>query len=194
MEAQKAIDYILKKLKSGLSTELKYHSYQHTLKVIEAAKTIGQAEGINDTEMSILLTAAAYHDCGFLYVYEDHETASCHIVQEILPSFGFDEKAISKIIKMIMAGKVPQSPRNKLEMILCDADLDYLGGDQYDSTAALLFEELNLNGFKITEPEWLDLQVSFLTSHRYWTDFSVKNRRPDKLDVLQRLKKQKKAF
>lgn len=191
MYVQEAIDFITNKLKTGLPPELKYHSYEHTLSVVNSARVIAQAEGLNEPMLSLLLTASAYHDCGFLYVYEDHETASCNIAKEVLPSFGYSKEDISTIVDIIMADKIPQSPTNLAQMILCDADLDYLGGENYDSISRLLFEELNLSGFSLSEDQWLDLQINFLTAHKYWTDFAIKHRRPKKLEVLERLKKQK---
>ncbi|MDA0973125.1 MAG: hypothetical protein O2867_05255 [Bacteroidetes bacterium] len=41
-----------------------------------------------------------------------------------------------------MATKVPQEPKDHLARILCDADLDYLGGDDYDEIAGGLYQEL----------------------------------------------------
>ena len=35
--------------------------------------------------------------------------------------------------QLILATKVPQKPKNKLEKIICDADLDYLGREDFDN-------------------------------------------------------------
>lgn len=191
MKLQEAVNHILKKLQIGLPAYLKYHSYEHTLSVIDSAKIIANAEGLKEPEFSLLITAAAYHDSGFLYTYDDHETASCNIVKKMLPNFGYTNQEISAILDIIIADKIPQSPTNLQEMVLCDADLDYLGGDNYEVISRLLFEELNQSGYSVTEKQWLDLQINFLTSHRYWTNFAINNRRPKKLIVLEELKKRK---
>ncbi|MGD1848577.1 MAG: hypothetical protein ACFB10_24560 [Salibacteraceae bacterium] len=44
MHYQKAREAILQRLETGLSTELLYHSYQHTLDVVEATERIAVAE------------------------------------------------------------------------------------------------------------------------------------------------------
>ena len=80
----------------------------------------------------------------------DHEAAGCVIARETLPEFGFDKKSIARIEEMIMATKVPQQPTTQLARILCDADLDYLGGMEYTEISTTLYQELSENGFHMT--------------------------------------------
>lgn len=54
-----------------------------------------------------------------------HEFEGCLIARTALPGFGYTGEDIM-ICGMIMATKIPQSPTNILEEIICDADLDYL--------------------------------------------------------------------
>ena len=75
-----------------------------------------------------------------------------------------------------MATRIPQSPSTKLEKILCDADLDYLGRDDFYEIGSRLFEELRDQGVVETEREWNLVQKTFLDSHRYHTNFSKINR------------------
>ena len=49
------------------------------------------------------------------------------MAKEELPKFGLSEKDIELICGMIMATKIPQNPKTKLEKIIADADLEYLG-------------------------------------------------------------------
>lgn len=77
-------------------------------------------------QLQLLLTAASYHDAGSLRVIKHHETDSCKIANEILPSFGYSNDDIKSINSMIMVTKIPQSPSNLLQEILADADFDYL--------------------------------------------------------------------
>ncbi len=191
MDYQKAIEYIITRLKQELPANLKYHTPEHTLSVIEAAEKLGERHGISMHEMQLLLTACAYHDSGFLRVYREHETISCEIAEEILPNFGFNLEDLAIIKGMIMATKVPQQPHNLLEKIICDADLVYLGGDNYDSISTTLHEELTLNGIELNEEQWLEMQINFLESHNYWTDHYIDRLNPNKANVLRRLKTKK---
>lgn len=45
-----------------------------------------------------------------------------------------------------MATKIPQSPNNLLEQIICDADPDYLGRDDFWKISNNLYHELKIYG------------------------------------------------
>lgn len=184
MRTEPAIEHIINRLRHELPADLRYHCLEHTLHVIDAAKTIAEAEQLEANMLELLITAAAYHDCGFLVTYQKHEEAGCKIAQEVLPQYGFTDAQIQIITGLIMATKVPQTPLTKAERILCDADLDYLGGDNYEEIANGLFEELLLHGFAITEENWQQIQINFLEAHHYWTSFSQSNKAPKKAEVL----------
>ncbi|MCA6440722.1 MAG: YitT family protein [Chitinophagaceae bacterium] len=69
-----------------------------------------------------------------------------------------------------MATKLPQSPKDHLAKILCDADLYYLGGPDYTANADKLFSENKKIGLYKSKTEWLIQQIGFLTSHQYFTE------------------------
>ena len=75
-----------------------------------------------------------------------------------------------------------------MEEIIADADLDYLGRADFPSIGKRLFEELKVQKVVTTERQWNELQVEFLTSHRYFTATSVEKRMPKKLEHLKQLK------
>ena len=66
---------------------------------------------------------------------------------------------------MIMATKIPQTPTNQLDKILCDADLDYLGRDDFFEIGNRLFAEMKERGFIESEREWNLIQKVFLENH-----------------------------
>lgn len=191
MDTQGAIEHIINDMRKGLPDTLRYHALDHTLEVMTSAEKIGLAEGIGEDAMDILVTAAAFHDCGFLRTYDKHEEMSCKIAAEILPKYGFDENSIKVIQDMIMSTRVPQASETHLGRILCDADLDYLGGTDYDRISKGLLNELILNGFDLSYKQWLDVQIGFLESHRFWTDYAIKTHTSKKLETLERLKKER---
>ena len=80
---------------------------------------------------------------------------------------------------MIMATKMPQSPKNHFEQIICDADLDYLGRNDFEDISSNLLKELEINQ-KITNFNWLQIQEKFLKSHSYFTLTSLKSREKNK--------------
>jgi uncharacterized protein len=180
--------HIMAKL-DGLSKELRYHGIEHTLAVYQQCENIAHAENITDPEKIYLLKVAAlYHDTGFLYIYNGHEEVSCKLATQELPAYGLNEKQIETICGLIMATRVPQSPKNHLEQIICDADLDCLGRDDYEITSSNLYHELLREGLVKDDDEWLQQQISFLESHQYFTDWSKENRAPLKQQNYESLK------
>src|ERR1041385_2975288 len=170
MQIEKAEEFVAEFLQSGLSPLLMYHNYSHTHDVMLAAMTIAKEEGVvSENDLALLRTAALFHDCGYVSGYENHEAEGCLLVQKFLPGFGYSGQQINTICSLIMKTKLPSKPETILEKILCDADLDYLGRDDFAVLGAKLYLELhNLKKVK-DEKEWDEMQVKFLESHHYWT-------------------------
>lgn len=187
-----AENYILSRLKKELTSSLVYHGYHHTLDVMQAAMQIADEEKVSDKERKLLRIAVAFHDAGFIYVYKDHEEKGCEMAIEILPGYGFSEQQIHIICGMIRATKIPQQPKNKLEQIIADADLDYLGREDVVPVAKSLFTELKLHANLNDEKLWNEIQVNFLKNHQYHTDYAQKIRAPKKQEYLDQLIEQKK--
>lgn len=195
MEIEKAEQYILRQLEQKLERTLFYHGIHHTLDVVNASAEIAALEGISDEEsLQLLRTAALYHDSGFMTTYQGHEEAGCALAREVLPGFDYTQRQIELICGMIMATKIPQAPKNALEMIVCDADLDYLGRDDFEPIAATLFEELKVRDMVEDIPAWDSVQVRFLEAHAYWTASERKRRDAAKRRHLQHLKNTARAL
>jgi len=180
MQFQAAKAFISDKLKQELPGHLTYHSVDHVMDVYQAAENLGKLENITDHEMLLLLTAALFHDSGFIEGAANHEECSCLIARRYLPNFDFSPDEIEKICGMIMATKLPQLPKNHLEEILADADLDYLGRDDFFRISNLLFKEFTHAGIVKNIDQWDKLQVSFFESHHYFTESALKLRQGKK--------------
>ncbi len=174
--------FILDKLKNELPPELQYHNFEHTLDVLESAERLALLEKENGHDLLLLKTAALFHDSGMLIQYGDHEEASGVITRQYLPDFGYSKPDIEIINRMILSTKLPQSASTRLEKILCDADLDYLGRDDFYMIAhRLRYEWGQLNIFPTTLYEWYRLQLSFLTNHDYYTPSAISLRQEKKI-------------
>ena len=181
-------DFILDKLKRELSAQLTYHGLHHTLDVLKVTKELCQLEKIPPTESFLLQTAALFHDSGFIINNIEHEKLGCQIARQYLPQFAYIPAQIDLICGMIMATKVPQKPKTFLEKIICDADLDYLGRDDFYPIGQTLFEELKAFNILKTEEDWNRLQIKFLENHHFWTETTIKKRKKQKLQYLEELK------
>ncbi|MCY7351825.1 MAG: HD domain-containing protein [Cytophagaceae bacterium] len=191
MNSKAAEAYILDQLSRELPPSLHYHGLHHTLDVTEAAMRLAGAEGITDpAALCLLRTAAFYHDAGFLVTYQNHEVAGCQLTREMLPQFGYAPESVEVICALIMATQSPQTPTTLLEQILCDADLDYLGRDDFPSIAQALFEEWQDRQLIDTEENWNRIQVRFLENHHYWTRTARQWRHARKQEHLRQLREQ----
>jgi uncharacterized protein len=179
MQFLEAKEFILEKLNKELPKHLSYHSLEHILDVYDSCLRIGTAEGISDNDMTLLLTAALYHDAGFIIQQNNHEALSCEIAKVDLPQFGYTKEHIEKICGMIMATKLPQTPHNLLEEILADADLDYLGREDFFTIGNRLFDEISFYGM-LTPQDWNNIQIRFLESHAYFTQTAINTRKSKK--------------
>ncbi|RYU91877.1 DUF2179 domain-containing protein [Mucilaginibacter terrigena] len=180
--------YILDRLQHELPVQFRYHNVDHTLDVYHSAQAIARQENINEEDTRLLLAAALYHDCGYLEHIHNHEAASCNIARQALPKFGYADADIEKICTLIMATQLPQQPKTLLEEIICDADLDYLGREDFIRTGNRLFNEMQALGTIKSEKQWDTMQVNFLQGHRYFTNASLKNKEPKKQENLRDLR------
>lgn len=188
MQYNDAYRFLMGKLRKELPSYIVYHNAQHTESVIKAAKYLGSRENISAEDMVVLKTAALFHDSGYLQAHKDHEKISCSIARQTLPDFGYNEEQIEAICRMIMATKIPQAPLDKLSELLCDADLFYLGGDQYEENSKKLFKEFKKNKSVRTSLEWKIKQAEFLSAHHYFSETAIREREPLKKDTLSKLK------
>ncbi len=182
-EAEKYIIALLEKE----MPKLQYHNIDHIYDVLNSALTIAENENLTNEETNLLRLAALFHDAGFIHSPRNHEEKGAEMAKEMLPSYGLSNKQISIICNMILATRIPQSPSNNLDKILCDADLDYLGRDDFYEIGGRLLEELKAQGVVETEREWNLVQKTFLESHRYHTRFSKENRESKKLQHIQEI-------
>ncbi len=193
MNYKAARDYIVDRLKNELNSHLVYHNLHHTLDVLKSVQILSRMERINGDLLTILQTAALFHDSGMLSTYADHESASMKIVMENLPKFDYTEEQTEQVCELIWATKMPQTATTLSEKILCDADLEYLGRDDYFLISHSLRLEWKYYNNDIPLKDWYKMQISFLAEHSYFTPSATKLRQPGKeynLGLIQELLKE----
>ena len=180
---------ILNELKVKLAPYLSYHSFEHIIDVANVCDNYIRLYKIDDDMAKLIRIAAISHDFGYTISSIDHEERSIILIEPMLRSV-LTKKEIDLVNGMIRATKIPQQPKTLYDKILADADLDYLGRDDYNKLSKNLQQELLHFGVIKTEREWLDLQIKFLENHEYHTLYAKWNRRRLKLKKLKELKKQ----
>lgn len=185
-----ARDYIVEKMSGMLPPDLYYHGINHTVQdVTPAVKKHAMMAGVNGEELVLLETAAYYHDCGYLKQYYFNEPIAVDIAAEALPGFGYSNGQIEMIGRIIMATQLPQKPESFLEELICDADLDSLGREDFFITSHCLRLELAAYGQPTSVYEWYEKQLVFLESHTYFTEVARAAREAGKKRNVEEIKK-----
>ncbi|WP_224490661.1 HD domain-containing protein [Robertkochia flava] len=175
-------------LDSQLSDKLYYHGIDHTLDVLKVVNKYIERSGIPEREAKLLRLGTLYHDIGFTVSNEEHEKHSAEIARKHMEALHFDEADIEVVEGLIAATRIPQYPKNELEMIICDADLDYLGRKDFWPISDSLFKELKAFGKVDTKHQWNKIQISFLEKHSYHTQYAREKRQPAKEKRIKELK------
>ena len=181
---QKLEDFIIK----NLPAKYTYHSIDHFRDVVVQAERIAMMEKVEKSLVNDIKLAAWLHDVGFVWGQENHEETSAEYAKILLKKLNFPDFKIDLISGMILSTKIPQSPKNLYEKILCDADLDYLGRDDYFIISSKLLKELELKN-NLAPNEWINLQSNFIKSHKYFTITSRKLREKKKQKNLSEIQK-----
>ena len=162
-------------LSNILDENYSYHNLDHTKRVIGAAIDIGINYDLSEKDWRCLLTACLLHDYGFIESHVEHEKISAKLSSQILPKYGFSETDIQIINSLILVTKLEEKPKNLLESIIRDSDLEYLGSEDFIKISPLLKKEwINCKVVK-SDSEFYKIQYEFILNHSFYTDFMIKN-------------------
>ena len=156
--------------------------------VMRDAHFLASKLNISEPDLELMRVAICFHDYGFISGPENHEERGCLSARQVLPRVGFTDSELDIICGMIMATKIPQSPKTLLEQIVCDADLFYLGTQYYFQIAKLFEVELTNLGVLKDNKQWNQIQTRFLENHNYHTNVAKDLLNDDKKQTLLILK------
>jgi predicted metal-dependent HD superfamily phosphohydrolase len=182
MNIDAARSFALEYLTNSVGPEFHYHNLSHTMDVFQSVSMLAIAEKIDQKNMVLLQTAALFHDLGIHTNYYNHEEESIKIIKSNLPDFEFTPSEIKIICKLVADTNIPSNPKTKMGELLCDADLDYLGREDYmEISARLRKEREEWGGIYSTDKEWYLFQLDFLDNHRYFSFTAKKTRNEGKM-------------
>lgn len=173
--------------------EFVFHNLDHTEDVAEACSVMADHYKLNDNDRFVLMLAAWFHDTGYSQgTAAGHEEYSARIAADFLHHKNVDEESIQRVTSAIHATRMPQSPINQVEKILCDADLFHLATDDFKARNQLLKQEQeSLLHQKIDKKDWRKNNIQFLGSHKYFTEYGQDVLEPKKHENLVTLEKKK---
>ena len=194
-----AEQYVVNFFSQKIGKEFTFHSFNHTREVVLHTELIAGNYELSEEDHTALLLAAWFHDTGYSAgLKKHHEEESQKIATEFLRKYNAPQPLIDKVNGCIIATRMPQSPSNLIEQIICDADLFHLGTKDFKERNKLLRQEINtLEEEKIGKKEWVNLNIEFLGRHRYFTDYAREMLEPVKrahlADLIEKAGKKKKV-
>lgn len=186
---QKIESYLI----DNLPTHYTYHTIDHIKDVVCRAEAIAKKEKIEKSTILDIKLAAWLHDIGYIWEPKRHEERGVEYATAILNEMNFPKSKINLIAGMILATKIPQSPKNLYEQIICDADLDYLGRDDYETNSKRFLTEIKLTK-QVNEKQWLNIQLNFLKNHAYFTETAKKSRNKKKENTIFKIQEDLKNY
>lgn len=167
-----------------------YHNVSHTESVVLRAAEIGNHYHLNERDLFVVMAAGWFHDVGYCTGGAiDHELRGADRASLFLKEKGVDEETIVAIRGCIMATRIPQSPANLMEQIVCDADLFHLGTDHFFEQNKLMRKEVEWRlDKKISKSEWRHNTIALMEAHRYQTEYARNLLDKEKKQNLDKLK------
>jgi len=192
-----AEDYVRQYIARNAKPELYYHNLEHITHAVAAAKQIADHYQLPEDAYTTVVTAAWFHDLGY-YAGDrlGHEETSAGLAAGYLEQKGADAAMINAVTGCIRATKMPQEPANRLEAIVCDADLFHLGTADFDAfNKQMRKEEEEVLQKRISKEAWRNSTILLLQHHRYHTDYCRLLLNDKKQENLEKLlaKQQEKA-
>jgi predicted metal-dependent HD superfamily phosphohydrolase len=169
-------DEVTQLFQNAESGILPYHNLTHTRFVVSKAAEIARHYELNDRDFFIVLTAAWFHDSGYLSGHrQGHEERSAAMAETFLQARELDSATIQQVKDCILATRIPQLPNNQLEQIVCDADLFHLGTGSFGELNKKMKKEAELDsGKKIGKKEWLTGTLNLFEQFQYQTGYAKK--------------------
>jgi predicted metal-dependent HD superfamily phosphohydrolase len=174
--------------KSNFPDELLYHNLVHIEQVVDYVNEIAPREGLSDEDHEVCVLAAWFHDIGIADNFLKHELLSSEHAEAFLRDHHYPESRIAKVKSAIMATKISNTPKGKLDFVLRDADSLHLGKLDFFVRMMALREEMRLRlAAEVSEQDILKESILFYRGHKYHTNYAKSTYGSLKSDNLHRL-------
>jgi predicted metal-dependent HD superfamily phosphohydrolase len=175
-----------------------YHNKLHTTCIVNAINEISEGMTLTDHERNILLIAGWFHDVGYIWQIEGHESVGACLAETFLKHHQISKEDIDQVKRCIIATKYPQKPATILEQVIGDADMFHLGQKDFFEKSALIRKEWSrTRQTKYTNAEWYQLNLDFVKQHDFHTTYCKKNcntRKEKNIRQIEKLLKKEKQI
>jgi len=185
-EMSRRLEAVRSYVKENMVDRPYHNSYDHVEDMIGAIERIAYFEGIGPYYKFLLKTAGYLHDLICVPFATDNEEKTAEASASILLKLGYSKWEIGIVQSLIISTKVPTAPKTRLEEVICDADTDNLGREDFLDKNIALRVELNAEDVL----KWLKGTMDFMRSHRYYTNTAKGIRdfgKKQNMEILQRL-------
>lgn len=170
---------------------LYYHEYEHSLSVMERSIYLWTMEGCSSEEIEMLAIASLFHDTGFVISYDNNEVFGAKIARNYLRTILYPKEKIEIIEHLILATIPEKNPKNLLEEIIKDADMDNLWrSDFFWVNEKLKSERETIKNIKIKDPDWHHASLDLIENHRFYTPTQIRERNEELKKNTEKLKKE----
>ena len=189
---KKVNEYIRELFRDELPVGIKYHDADHTLHpakgVVAVANKIAISEKISEHDRELLIAAAYFHDTGYIREYDKNEPIAARMAGRILKLIGYKPDEIKKVQKMILSTDLEREPQSLIEKILCDADFDHLGREDFFELDAKIRQGRRARGIDVSDDaKWYKGTLKIIKAHRYYAESQKQWREKKKQENIQRL-------
>jgi len=174
---EKAENYVTELFQNTNTAGLYYHSFSHTLSIVEASRIAAESVKLSEKETEVLVLAAWFHDVGYLSTRVEHEAKSIEMTQNALKPNYID--LIEPVTTCIAATKVGEIPKSNLAAILKDVDTAFGSAYNYVQTSNSYRKELSVLEKKIySDSDWYSMCVAFLEKVTFYSEYGIERFTP----------------
>ena len=170
---ERTAGYVTGLFEQHADRKLPFHNLDHTQGVVDAAGEIGRKSDLSPVELEIVTLTAWLHDIGYLFTYTNHEEKSAETAREFLQEESYPEKSLQRVVACILATRMPQQPSDRLEEVMCDADMSHLRRKDFIERSEALRKEWELYmNETVSDVEWKEQTLRFMKEHHYFTPYA----------------------
>lgn len=187
------------------SDKLIYHDITHSHSVITGVKQIITHEPVNEEDKELLLMAGWFNILGFRDVermtqlkdpYSFFEQCALCSVKEagtFLSSIDYPQDRIEQVLVLLEDSSPKSTPKSHLGKILADALTIQWASKKAKKRIKLRYQEfILLDLISTNKVGFYEAMIGDLKSHSYHTEYGKKVLAPKKLELIQKIEKEKK--